>query len=39
MRGWWRGGDLAVAVYVENGESGSKTAGPLLQQFLHAYNG
>jgi cell division protein FtsI/penicillin-binding protein 2 len=32
-------GDLAVAVYVENGESGSKTAGPLLKQFLEAYAG
>ena len=32
-------GDLAVAVYVENGESGSKTAGPLLKAFLEAYSG
>ncbi len=32
-------GDLAVAVYVENGASGSKTAGPLLKQFLEAYAG
>ena len=27
-------GDLAVAVFVEDGESGAKTAGPLLKQFL-----
>ena len=27
-------GDLAVAVFVQNGESGSKTAGPLLRAFL-----
>ena len=27
-------GDLAVAVFVETGESGSGTAGPLLEQFL-----
>ncbi|SFC18079.1 Cell division protein FtsI/penicillin-binding protein 2 [Nocardioides terrae] len=27
-------GDLAVAVYVETGESGSQTAGPLLKSFL-----
>lgn len=27
-------GDLAVAVYVERGESGSGTAGPLLERFL-----
>jgi hypothetical protein len=27
-------GDLAVAVFVETGESGSRTAGPLLAQFL-----
>jgi cell division protein FtsI/penicillin-binding protein 2 len=27
-------GDLAVAVFVETGESGSQTAGPLLEQFL-----
>ncbi|MEO7236394.1 MAG: penicillin-binding transpeptidase domain-containing protein, partial [Lapillicoccus sp.] len=32
-------GDLAVAVYVEKGDSGSKTAGPLLKQFLEAYAG
>ena len=32
-------GDLAVAVYVENGVSGSKTAGPLLKSFLEAYSG
>ena len=27
-------GDLAVAVFVEEGASGSKTAGPILEQFL-----
>ena len=27
-------GDLAVAVFVEDGESGSGTAGPILKQFL-----
>ncbi|WP_370614876.1 penicillin-binding transpeptidase domain-containing protein [Mumia qirimensis] len=27
-------GDLAVAVFVETGESGSQTAGPLLERFL-----
>lgn len=27
-------GDLAVAVYVADGESGSQTAGPLLEKFL-----
>lgn len=27
-------GDLAVAVFVEDGESGSRTAGPLLEEFL-----
>ena len=27
-------GDLAVAVFVETGESGSQTAGPLLEEFL-----
>ncbi|WP_170125993.1 penicillin-binding transpeptidase domain-containing protein [Nocardioides speluncae] len=27
-------GDLAVAVFVERGESGSRTAGPLLEEFL-----
>jgi cell division protein FtsI/penicillin-binding protein 2 len=32
-------GDLAVAVYVEKGDSGSKTAGPLLKSFLEAYSG
>ncbi len=32
-------GDLAVAAYVENGASGSKTAGPLLKSFLEAYSG
>ena len=32
-------GDLAVAAYVENGSSGSKTAGPLLKSFLEAYSG
>lgn len=29
-------GDLAVAVYVEVGESGSRTAGPVLEEFLAA---
>ncbi len=29
-------GDLAVAVYVDVGESGSGTAGPLLERFLRA---
>ena len=29
-------GDLAVAVFVENGEYGSTTAGPLLEQFLRS---
>jgi cell division protein FtsI/penicillin-binding protein 2 len=29
-------GDLAVAVFVEVGESGSRTAGPILEQFLRA---
>lgn len=29
-------GDLAVAVFVEVGESGSQTAGPILEQFLRA---
>lgn len=28
------GSDLAVAVYVDEGESGSRTAGPLLEDFL-----
>jgi cell division protein FtsI/penicillin-binding protein 2 len=27
-------GDLAVAVFVEDGEYGSTTAGPLLEEFL-----
>ena len=27
-------GDLAVAVFVETGESGSRTAGPILERFL-----
>ncbi|MBC7630643.1 penicillin-binding transpeptidase domain-containing protein, partial [Aeromicrobium sp.] len=27
-------GDLAVAVFVDDGESGSQTAGPLLESFL-----
>ena len=27
-------GDLAVAVFVDDGESGSGTAGPLLERFL-----
>jgi cell division protein FtsI/penicillin-binding protein 2 len=29
-------GDLAVAVFVETGDYGSTTAGPLLEQFLRA---
>ncbi len=29
-------GDLAVAVFVEQGQSGSLTAGPILEQFLRA---
>jgi cell division protein FtsI/penicillin-binding protein 2 len=29
-------GDLAVAVFVERGESGSRTAGPVLEEFLRA---
>ena len=29
-------GDLAVAVFVEVGESGSRTAGPILEEFLRA---
>jgi cell division protein FtsI/penicillin-binding protein 2 len=29
-------GDLAVAVFVEEGRSGSQTAGPILEQFLRA---
>ena len=29
-------GDLAVAVFVQNGESGSGTAGPILEAFLRA---
>ena len=32
-------GDLAVAVYVDEGESGSRTAGPLLESFLRAAAG
>jgi cell division protein FtsI/penicillin-binding protein 2 len=28
-------GDLAVAVFVQDGESGSRTAGPLLRTFLN----
>jgi cell division protein FtsI/penicillin-binding protein 2 len=32
-------GDLAVAVFVEDAESGSATAGPLLEEFLHAASG
>lgn len=31
-------GDLAVAVFVETGDSGSGTAGPLLREFLDAPN-
>ena len=29
-------GDLAVAVFVDEGASGSGTAGPILEQFLRA---
>ena len=29
-------GDLAVAVFVDLGSSGSGTAGPILEQFLRA---
>ena len=29
-------GDLAVAVFVEEGASGSRTAGPILEAFLRA---
>ena len=29
-------GDLAVAAFVDVGESGSRTAGPLLEAFLRA---
>ena len=29
-------GDLAVAVFVDRGESGSQTAGPILEEFLRA---
>lgn len=32
-------GDLAVAVYVADGEGGSRTAGPLMKAFLAAYTG
>ncbi|MGY2876888.1 cell division protein FtsI/penicillin-binding protein 2 [Marmoricola sp. URHA0025 HA25] len=32
-------GDLAVAVFVETGESGSHTAGPILRAFLQAARG
>ncbi len=32
-------GDLAVAAYVEDGVSGSKSAGPLLASFLAAFGG
>ncbi|MCV2393005.1 penicillin-binding transpeptidase domain-containing protein [Actinotalea sp. M2MS4P-6] len=32
-------GDLAVAVFVDEGEYGSTTAGPLLEAFLRAANG
>ncbi len=31
-------GDLAVAVFVEEGTSGSQTAGPILERFLRAAN-
>jgi cell division protein FtsI/penicillin-binding protein 2 len=29
-------GDLAVAVFVEQGQSGSGTAGPILESFLRS---
>jgi len=29
-------GDLAVAVFIDVGESGSSTAGPILERFLRA---
>jgi cell division protein FtsI/penicillin-binding protein 2 len=32
-------GDLAVAVFVADGESGSHTAGPILESFLKAARG
>jgi cell division protein FtsI/penicillin-binding protein 2 len=32
-------GDLAVAVFVDTGESGSQTAGPILRAFLQAAKG
>ena len=32
-------GDLAVAAYVEDGQSGSKSAAPLLASFLTAFGG
>jgi cell division protein FtsI/penicillin-binding protein 2 len=32
-------GDLAVAVYVETGVTGSQSAGPLVKSFLEAYSG
>lgn len=32
-------GDLAVAVFVATGESGSRTAGPLLEDFLRFAGG
>lgn len=32
-------GDLAVAVFVEDGDSGSQTAGPLLEEFLRSAGG
>ncbi len=32
-------GDLAVAVFVDEGEYGSTTAGPILEAFLRAANG
>jgi cell division protein FtsI/penicillin-binding protein 2 len=32
-------GDLAVAVFVDTGESGSHTAGPILKAFLEAAKG
>jgi hypothetical protein len=32
-------GDLAVAVFVEDAESGSASAGPLLEEFLRGASG
>jgi hypothetical protein len=32
-------GDLAVAVFVEDAVSGSRTAGPVLERFLRSVRG